>query len=97
MVAALQSHKIGTISKPSSEADKNDKISCFKGAFPNGFIKRERDGGRGVVPIFLNGNDHLIFNGPVGKSELGFEILCSTFNDPCVGLMGNDFVNLIEQ
>lgn len=94
---ALQPHQIGAISQASSKADKNHKIPRVELPLSKGFVKSERNGCGGVVPILINRHDHLIHDCPTGKLEFGFEILCSAFDDPCIGLMGNDFVNMIEQ
>jgi len=45
----------------------------------------------------MNRHDHLILDCPIGKIEFGFEMLCGAFDDPCIGLMGNDSGDLMEQ
>jgi hypothetical protein len=45
----------------------------------------------------MNRYDHLIFDRPIGKVEFGFKMLRSAVDDPFIGLMGDDSVNMIKQ
>ena len=66
MNRSLQPHEIGAVSQTSSEPDKDQEIPFLEPSFPNGLIQSKRDGSRGVVSIFFNGNDHFFLDCPFG-------------------------------
>ena len=66
LIVTLQPHQIGAIGQAGSETDKDHEIPFLELPFPNGIIQSKRNGSRGVVSIFLNGNDHLILDCPFG-------------------------------
>jgi hypothetical protein len=93
----LQPYQIGAISQASSKADENHQIPRPKLPLSEGLVKSEWNGCGGVVPILMNRHDHLILDCPTGKVEFGFKMLCSAVDDPFIGLMGDDSVNMMEQ
>jgi hypothetical protein len=96
-VPVLQPYQIGAIRQAGSEADKNHEIPRMELPFSKGIVKSERNGCGGVVPILMNRHDHLIHDCPTGKVEFGFKMFCGAVDDPFIGLMGDDPVNMIEQ
>ena len=93
----LQPYQIGAVRQAGSEADKDHKVPWPELPHTKGLVKSKGNGCCGVIPVFMNRHDHLLLDGPLGKTEFGFEMLCSTVDDPFIGLMGNDFINLMEQ
>ena len=92
----LQPQQVGAICQARPEADKNDKISLTKLAFPTGLIKGERNGSGRVVPIFFDRHNHLTLHRAIGEFQHGFEGLGGGSDDPYIGLMWYDLVDLME-